>query len=75
MAGNDCHPHHGNALIYNMVYLHQRIAQDTQGKSRATSKPEDEAENSPKNVNETLPITLHATIISVDYHFFFFLLK
>lgn len=48
-----------------MAYLHQRLAQDTQGKSSATSKPEDEAENSHKHVSETIPITLHATIISI----------
>lgn len=53
-----------------MVYLHQRLAQDTQGKSSATSKPEDEAGNSRELGNETLPITLHATIISIDYQFF-----
>lgn len=54
-----------------MVYLHQRVVQDTQGKASATSKPEDEAGNSHEHGNETLPITLHATIISIDYHFFF----
>lgn len=54
-----------------MVYLHQRLAQDTRGKSSATSQPGDEAGNSRARVNETLPITLHATIISIDYQFFF----
>lgn len=55
-----------------MAYLHQRLAQDTQDKASATSKPEDEAENFHNHVNETLPITLHATIISIDLHQFFF---
>lgn len=45
-----------------MVYLHQRLAQDTQGKASATSQPGDEAENSHEHVSETLPVTLHATI-------------
>lgn len=54
-----------------MVYLHQRLTQDTQRKSSATSKPEDEAKNSHEHVNETLPITSHATIISIDYQFLF----
>lgn len=45
-----------------MVYLHQRLAQDTQGKATATSQPGDEAENSHEHVSETLPITLHAAI-------------
>lgn len=54
-----------------MVYLHQRLARDTRGKSSATSQPKDEARNSRALVNEALPITLHAAIISIDYPFFF----
>lgn len=54
-----------------MVHLHQRLAQDTRRKASATTKPEDEAKDSHEHVSETLPITLHATIISIDYQFLF----
>lgn len=45
-----------------MVYLHQRL--HTQGKPGAAFGPKDEAANSHKHVNEKLPVTGHAIIIS-----------